>query len=116
MATSATSTSTAINQRVNQAGSSTAVVSSANPSSSGQAVRFTASVSAVSPGSGTPTGTVTFYDGSTTLGTATLDRTGKASFITSSLSVGSHSIKVFYGGDADFKASTSAVLKQRVVV
>jgi len=109
-----TSTSTAINQGVNQAGSSTTVVSSANPSSSGQAVTFTASVSAVSPGSGTPTGTVTFYDGSTTLGTASLNGTGTASFITSSLSVGSHSIKVSYGGGGDFKASTSAVLKQVV--
>jgi hypothetical protein len=75
---------------------------------------FTASVSAVLPGSGTPTGTVTFYNGSTTLGTATLNGTGAASFTTSSLSVGSHSIKVSYGGDADFKASTSAVLKQVV--
>ena len=109
-----TSTSTAINQGVNQASSSTTVVSSANPSSSGQAVTFTATVNAVSPGSGTPTGTVTFYDGSTTLGTATLNGTGTASFTTSSLSVGSHSIKVSYGGDADFKASTSAVLKQVV--
>jgi len=109
-----TSTSTAINQGVNQASSSTMVVSSANPSSSGQAVTFTATVNAVSPGSGTPTGTVTFYDGSTTLGTATLNGTGTASFTTSSLSVGSHSIKVSYGGDADFKASTSAVLKQVV--
>ncbi len=109
-----TSTSTAINQGVNQAGSSTVVVSSVNPSSSGQAVTFTATVNAVSPGSGTPTGTVTFYDGSTTLGSATLGGTGTASFTTSSLSVGSHSVKVSYGGDADFKASTSAVLNQVV--
>jgi len=109
-----TSTSPALNQRANQAGGSTTVVSSANPSSSGQAVTLKATVSAVSPGSGTPTGTVTFYDGSTTLGSATLGGTGAASFTTSSLSVGSHSIKVSYGGDADFKASTSAVLKQSV--
>jgi len=110
-----TSTSTAINQGVNQAGSSTAVVSSANPSSSGQSVTFTATVSADSPGSGTPTVTVTFYDGSTALGSATLGGTGTASFTTSSLSVGSHSIKVAYGGDPDFKAGTSAVLKQVVL-
>jgi len=108
------STSPAITQGVNQAGSSTTVVSSANPSSSGQAVTLTATVKAVSPGSGTPTGTVTFYDGSTTLGSASLGGTGTASFTTSSLSVGSHSIKVSYGGGADFKASTSAVLKQVV--
>ena len=91
------------------------MVSTANPSSSGQAVTFTATVNAVSPGSGTPTGTGTFYDGSTTLGSASLGGAGTASFTTSSLSVGSHSIQVsYYGGDADFKASTSAVLKQVV--
>ncbi len=75
----------------------------------------TATVNAASPGSGTPTGTGTFYDGSTTLRSASLGGTGTASFTTSSLSVGSHSIQVsYYGGDADFKASTSAVLKQVV--
>ena len=106
-----TSTSTAINQRVNQAGSSTTVVSSANPSLHGQLVTFTATVSAVSPGSGTPTGTVTFKDGSTTLGTAMLSgRT--ASLSISTLAVGAHSIKVVYGGDSNFKTSTSAVLNQ----
>ena len=79
-----------------------------------QAAAFTPTVSAVSPGTGTPTGTVTFYDGPTTLGSATLGGTGAASTTTSYLSVGSHSIKVSYGGDADFKGSTSAVLNQVV--
>ncbi|MGP0069832.1 MAG: beta strand repeat-containing protein [Isosphaeraceae bacterium] len=107
------STSTAINQAVNQAGSSTTLVSSNNPSVTGQSVTFTATVSAVAPGSGTPTGTVTFSDGSTALATGTLS-SGTASFTTSSLVVGTHSIKVVYGGDANFKTSTSATLKQVV--
>ena len=108
-----TSTSPGINQGVNQAGSSTTVVSSANPSVSGHLVTFTATVSAASPGSGTPTGMVTFEDGSTTLSTATLS-SGTASLSISTLSVGTHSIKVVYGGDANFKTSTSAILKQIV--
>ena len=109
-----TSKSVALTQTVQQDATTTNLKSSANPSVFGQSVTFTATVKAASPGSGTPSGTVTFYDGSTTLGSATLGGTGTASFTTSSLSVGSHSIKVSYGGDADFKASTSAVLKQSV--
>ncbi len=108
-----TSTSSTLTQTVKQASTTTSVVSSANPSTYGQAVTFTATISPVSPGSGTPTGTVTFYDGSTTLGTATLSG-GIASFTTSSLAVGTHSIKVVYSGDTNFKTSTSAVLSQVV--
>ena len=84
-----------------------------NPSVSGQAVTFTATIAPVSPGSGTPTGNVTFDDGSTVLGTVTLNN-GTASFTTSSLAVGTHSIKAVYAGDTNFKTSTSAVLKQVV--
>ena len=47
------------------------------------------------------------------LGTVTLT-SGTASFTTSSLAVGTHSIKAVYAGDTNFKASTSAVLKQVV--
>ena len=60
-----------------------------------------------------PTGTVTFDDGSTVLGTVALTN-GTASFTTSSLAVGTHSIKAVYAGDTNFKSSTSAVLKQVV--
>jgi hypothetical protein len=108
-----TSTSTAVSQGVNQANTTTALVSSLNPSVFGQSVTFTATVTAVAPGSGTPTGTVTFYDGSTKLGTGTLGG-GVASFTTASLAVGSHSIKAVYGGDTNFKTSTSAILTQVV--
>ena len=52
-------------------------------------------------------------DGTNTLGTVTLSG-GIASFTTTSLSVGTHSIKVVYGGDGDFKTSTSSVLSQVV--
>ena len=108
-----TSTSAALTQTVKQAGTTTSVVSSVNPSVAGQAVTFTATVSPVSPGSGTPTGTAKFMDGSTTLGTAALGG-GTASFTTSALAVGTHSIKVVYSGDGNFKTSTSSVLSQVV--
>jgi hypothetical protein len=108
-----TSTSGILTQTVKQAATTSSVSSSANPSGSGQAVTFTATIAAVSPGSGTPTGTVTWDDGSTVLGTVTLTN-GTASFTTSSLAVGSHSIKAVYAGDTNFKTSTSAVLNQVV--
>src|SRR5262245_61275222 len=61
-----------------KAPTSTALTSSANPSTVGQAVTLTATVSPVAPATGTPTGTVTFRDGAVTLGTGTL-AAGRAS-------------------------------------
>ena len=113
--TSFITSSASLYQTVDQDAASATVTSSLNPSVYGQSVTFTATVSANSPGSGTPTGTVTFMDGSTTtLDTATLNASGKATFKTSALLAGSHSITVVYGGDTNFKTSTSAVLKQPV--
>jgi hypothetical protein len=109
------STSAALAQTVQQAGSTTVVSSSANPSAPGKAVTFTATVAAAAPGSGTPTGTVTFKDGSTTLGTATLSG-GAATLTTSALAAGSHPITATYSGDANFAPSTSATLTQVVSV
>jgi hypothetical protein len=108
-----TSPSGILTQTLKQATTTSSVSSSMNPSVSGQAVTFTATIAPVSPGSGVPTGTVTFDDGSTLLGTVTLTN-GTASFTTSSLAVGSHSIKAVYAGDTNFKTSTSAVLNQVV--
>ena len=104
------SASSVLSQTVNQATTSTFVISSMNPSTFGQAVTFTATV--ISSG-GTPRGTVTFKDSSTTLGTGTLSN-GVARFKTSTLSVGIHSITAVYGGSTGFSGSTSAVLSQVV--
>ena len=96
----------ALSQTVNQAGTTASVVSSVNPSEFGQSVTFTADVDAVAPGAGVPTGQVTFYDGTTAIDTATLVN-GSATFTTSTLAVGSHSIIVQYGGDSNFIGSNS---------
>ena len=100
-------------QTVNKAATTTALASSANPSVKGQAVTFTATVTAVAPGKGTPTGTVTFKDGATVLGTAAVSG-GKASLATSSLAVGSHSMSATYNGSTSFLTGTSPVLTQTV--
>ena len=100
---------------VNKKADTKAYVSSTlNPSASGQLVTFTAAVSTVAPGAGTPKGTVTFKDGSKTMATKTLDSLGQATYTTSALSSGNHSITVVYSGGDDFNGSTSPVLKQSV--
>jgi Bacterial Ig-like domain (group 3)/Pro-kumamolisin, activation domain len=109
-----TSTSNAVSEVVDQASTKTTVVSSLNPSTSGATVTFTATVVAVAPGVGTPTGTVTFKDGTTTLGTGTLNSSKKATLAISTLAEGTHSITAVYGGDSDFIGSTSAALSQKV--
>jgi len=105
------STSSTLTQTINPNASSTSVTSSANPSAFGQSVTFTATVTG--PG-GTPTGAVTFKDGSTTLGTGTLNGSGQTTFATSALAVGSHAITAVYGGDTNFSGGTSSTLMQTV--
>jgi hypothetical protein len=108
-----TSTSSAVNQVVNQASTTTALTSSTNPSVFGQSVTFTATVSAVSPGAGTATGTVSFFDGTTLLGTGTLTA-GTATLSIASLAVGLNSITAVYNADVNFLTSTSSVVTQTV--
>jgi hypothetical protein len=109
-----TSTSVGVTQNVNKDGSTTTMTSSPNPSVFGQAVTFTATIVANPPGSGLPTGTVTFNSGSTALGSSAVDATGHAQLTTSALPLGSDAVTASYGGDANFTASISALLTQTV--
>ncbi len=97
---------------VNPADTATTIASSLNPSALGQSVTFTATVTSVA---GVPAGTVTFRDGSATLGTSALTG-GAASLATAALSAGPHSITAVYGGSTSFAGSTSGVLSQTVTV
>jgi len=108
---SSASTSPTLTQVVNKASTSTKLTSSLNPAVFGQSVTFTATVSSAFV---TPMGTVTFNDGSLTLGTGTLDSSGVATFSTSSLSVASHSIIAVYVGNNSFLSSTSRPLTEVV--
>src|SRR5207244_1279421 len=63
-------------------------------------------VNVVAPGAGTPTGSVTFVDGATAIGTGTVNATGQAAFSTTSLNAGSHSITASYSGDSQFNGSS----------
>ncbi len=93
------------------AATTTAVSTAPNPSTAGQTVTFTAKVSS---GSGTPSGTITFKDGATVLGTGTLSGSGVATFSTSTLTAGTHPISAFYGGGTSFAPSSSAAVNQVV--
>jgi hypothetical protein len=110
-ATFAASTSTALHQSVAKAASTTVLVSSLNPSVFGQSVTFTATVAPQF--SGTPTGRVTFKNGTTVLGTAELSG-GVANYTTTKLAAGTLSITAEYPGNASFTSSTSAPLGQVV--
>jgi autotransporter-associated beta strand protein len=107
------SVSPALTQTVNPANTTTTVTSSLNPSAAGQPVAFSATVSVLPPGGGTPSGTVTFLDGATTLGTAPVSG-GTASLATLSLSMGTHTIGAIYGGDTNFNGGGSQAITQTV--
>ncbi|MEI6605151.1 MAG: DUF2341 domain-containing protein [Verrucomicrobiota bacterium] len=81
------------------------LTSGGTPSAVGTALTFTATVAGMAP-----TGTVTFYDGSSSLGTGTLNGSSQASLTTSSLSAGIHSITARYAGDTGNATSVSGVL------
>jgi beta-lactam-binding protein with PASTA domain len=86
---------------------STALASSHNPAAPGQSVTFTATVTGTSP-----TGTVQFYYGGTTLGAPVPLAAGMASIATSSLPIGTDSITAVYSGDGSNSGGTSAVLSE----
>jgi hypothetical protein len=109
----ATSTGS-VTQVVNSATGSV-LGSSLSPSNYGQSVTFTDTVTA---GSGSATGTVTFYDGATSIGTGTLSSTGpntsKATLTTSALTVATHPISAAYPGAGFFLPTTSNPVNQVV--
>jgi len=91
-----------------------ALTSSKNPSLFGDSITFTGVVSPSSSGNQVPTGTLTFTDGSTSLGTAAVTSQGvvSGSISTSALVGGTHSINVSYSGDVTFAPSTSTITQQ----
>ncbi|MBS1801213.1 MAG: Ig-like domain repeat protein [Acidobacteria bacterium] len=82
------------------------LTSSANPAALNQAVIFTASVPAGA------TGTMTFHDGSTVLGTGAISGAGVATLSISTLTIGTHPITANYSGDSSYNPAVSPVLSQ----
>jgi hypothetical protein len=98
-------------QTVEKAASSTALTSSATSSGLNQSVTFTATVSPST--SGQPTGTVTFSDGTTPLGSPSLSA-GVATLAIATLAIGTHTITATYNGDGNFNLSISKAVSLAV--
>jgi len=115
-----TSTSPAVSQSVSAANTTVSVASNADPSVVGQTVTFTATVAVTAPGAGTPSSsdTVTFLDNGNpiTCGAGSVSFNGSTATCTFKyLSASpSHLITASFGGDANFKSSTSSALPQVV--
>jgi hypothetical protein len=108
------STSTPLMQTVNKASTTTTLASDGPNPSFGEPVTLTATVTAATPGAGTPGGSVAFLDGVALLGTADINAAGQASFTTSGLQIGTHALTATYGGSASFEGSTSAPTSRAV--
>jgi hypothetical protein len=96
---------------MNSGGTFVTTTSSQNPAPVGQPITFSATV-APSLVSTIPSGTVTFADGATILASVPLDQNGQASLTTSSLSLGTHTIRTKYSGDANFNPNTGKAITQ----
>lgn len=105
------STSAVISQTVTKASTTVYLLSSINPSISGQSVTFTATVST---SQGAPTGTLAFTVDGTVLSTVAVNPAVQQTYSTSALTVGTHQVIVVYSGDSNFASSTSPALTQTV--
>jgi uncharacterized repeat protein (TIGR03803 family) len=101
------STSSLLNQVVNQTSTTATLTSSPNPSNLGEAVNFTATITSPTV---TAKGPVTFTARNKVLGTVELSN-GKATLTTSSLPSGSTRVAVTYNGDSDIQAASASVIQ-----
>ena len=102
------STSSSVSDDVSEADAQTFLTSSVNPSVYGQPVTYTATVSPVAPSTGTPTGTVIFYENLNSIGTGTESSPGVWTLTITTNSIGAFpDIWAGYGGDGNFGSSAS---------
>jgi hypothetical protein len=101
-----------VQQVVKANGTTTSLSVNPSPLNYGQTVVLTAVVT--SSGSSVPTGKITFFNGTTVLGSSALSSTGVSTLTTTKLPVGSGSLTATYGGDSQNAKSTSAPVTQLV--
>jgi uncharacterized protein YjbI with pentapeptide repeats len=104
------------NQAVNKDPTTTTITSSPDPANPGQVVTYTASATANLPGSGTPTGVISFTDAGTAIASCTSLPLagGKATCTHTYATTGNHAIVAKYIGDTNFNASVSTTLGEAV--
>jgi hypothetical protein len=108
------STSLTVSHTVTKGNPNSVLAGNPSPSTSFQKVTFTAFVTPMETGPIFPSGTVTFFDGTTELATRSLSAQGTADFNISTLTAGTHTITVRYNGDENFHAGDS-VPREHVV-
>jgi len=106
--------SQSVTYQVDKAATATTVTPDVNPTVFGQPMTLTATVAAVAPGAGVPSGVAQFRDGATDIGGPLTLAGGTVAFSTSALAVGSHTITAVYGGDGNFLDGTSVAVTQVV--
>lgn len=104
-----------LNVFMNNGGTYITDVGSPNPANVGQSVTFTATIAYSIAGLGTPTGSVSFYNGTALLGTGTLN-SGVASYTYSSgfSAVGTYTIYANYSGDTNYNPNSAPALTETV--
>ena len=113
--TNYTSSSGLLTETINQEAPTVVLTSSALPAAFAASVTFTAAINSPSWGGPTPTGTVIFKDGATQVASVTLAQNSRvASFSTSTLSVGTHTITATYGGDSTYSSASSTAFTETI--
>ena len=108
-------TSNTLTHTVDKASTQTSISANhSDPLTFGQPVTFSADVSVVAPGAGTPTGSVQFTDNGSPLGSPVALSGTHAAFTTSTLGGGAHHIQATYSGDGNFYGGSSAVIDRTV--
>jgi hypothetical protein len=102
----ANNNSTPLNITIVKANTTVGVTSSPSTLLQFSAETLTATIASTT--TGTPTGTVSFYNGSTLLGASSLNSSGVATFVSSTLPVGSYKVTGTYSGDGNYATSTSS--------
>ena len=109
------SSSASLTEVITQASTTISLTGTPNPGNLHQTVTFTATVSASGNLSPPASGTVTFFDGTTSLGSSPLSSIGTATLTASFSALGVHNITARYGGSENFITSTSAAFPETII-
>ncbi len=107
-----------VQQQVAQADTTTTVLVSPSPSAEGQNITITAAVTPVAPGSGTPTGLVSFTANGDLIGATSVQPSpggAQATMALADLEAGDHQIVATYVGDAGYATSVSQQVQHTVI-
>jgi hypothetical protein len=106
--------SAAFKIQINPAATTMFIATSTNAPVVGQTFTIATQVNSTTAPDSVPTGTISFYDGSTLIGTSPVDENSRASLTLTAAGVGRHSYRAIYSGDGTFKGSVSPALARNI--